>query len=81
MIYLSPLYEKLWGRTCQSAYDSPMSFIEAIHLEDRERVTAILQEHINELVELEYRIVKPDGTVRWIHDRAFPSGMHTGILN
>ena len=80
MIYLSPSYEKLWGRTCQSAYDSPKSFIEAIHPEDRERVTAILEEHINELSELEYRIVKPDGTVRWIHDRAFPVRNANGNL-
>ena len=31
MIYVSPAYEKIWGRTCASLYDSPQSFMDAIH--------------------------------------------------
>jgi PAS domain S-box-containing protein len=72
MIYLSPSYEKVWGRTRQSVYDHPLSFIEALHPEDRERVSVLLEEHGDRHRDHEYRIVKPDGTVRWIHDRAFP---------
>ena len=38
MIYVSPAYEEIWGRTRDSLYRSPKSFMEAIHPEDRERV-------------------------------------------
>ena len=78
IIYLSPSYEKLWGRTRQSAYDDPLSFMESIHPEDRDRVRALLQEHGSEHRDHEYRIVRPDGNVRWIHDRAFPVRDKTG---
>src|SRR6185436_3219987 len=40
MTYISPGYEEIWGRTCQSLYDSPRGWLEAIHPEDRERVLA-----------------------------------------
>ena len=77
ILYLSPSFERIWGRTCQSIYQDPTSFLDAIHEEDRNRVTAELEtclqtsstltEH-----ELEYRIVRPDGSLRWILDKAFP---------
>ncbi|MGH7972272.1 MAG: response regulator, partial [Limisphaerales bacterium] len=38
MLYISPAYENIWGRSCQSLYNEPRSWIEAIHPEDRERV-------------------------------------------
>ena len=38
--YVSPAYESLWGRSCQSLYERPMSYLEAIHPEDRERAIA-----------------------------------------
>jgi two-component system cell cycle sensor histidine kinase/response regulator CckA len=72
MIYLSPSYEKLWGRTLQSVYDAPLSFMESIYSEDRERVAGLLEEHGDGHRDHEYRIFRPDGTVRWVHDRAFP---------
>ena len=31
MLYVSPAYEEIWGRTCASLYENPMSFVEAIH--------------------------------------------------
>ena len=38
IIYISPAYEKIWGRTCQSLYTSPHTWLDAVHPEDRERV-------------------------------------------
>jgi PAS domain S-box-containing protein len=73
MLYVSPAYEGIWGRTCGSLYQSPQSWVEAIHPEDRRRVvTAIMtkQEH-GDYDEI-YRIVRSDGTVRWIRDKGFP---------
>lgn len=72
MIYVSPAYEKIWGRTCQSLYAQPRSWIDAIHFEDRERIQAALEKQICGEYDEEYRILRPDGSIRWIRDRAFP---------
>ena len=72
MLYVSPAYEKVWGRSCQSLYNHPRSFLDAIHPEDRDRVAAaIAQQSMGEYDE-QYRILRPDGSLRWIHDRAVP---------
>jgi PAS domain S-box-containing protein len=74
IIYISPAYEQIWGRSHDSLYNSPESFFEAIHPEDRERVVAtILGGHsVDGGFDYEYRIIRPDGEVRWIHDRGVP---------
>jgi|GEM_PF-2877911 len=73
MLYVSPSYEEIWGRTCESLYTEPRNWIDAIHIEDRDRVvkSATTKQGLGEYDE-EYRIMRPDGTIRWIHDRAFP---------
>jgi PAS domain S-box-containing protein len=73
LIYVSPAYERLWGRSCQTLYDDPRSFIEAIHPDDRARVLRDLEAE-NEGVPFdhEYRIIRPDGALRWIWDRGYP---------
>ena len=73
MIYISPAFEVIWGRSCASLHDSPQIWLDAIHPEDRQR----LQEeaavyHRHGAYDAEYRIMRPDGTLRWIRDRAFP---------
>jgi len=81
MIYVSPAYEKIWGRTCQSLYDSPHTWLEAIHPEDRERVvraaTTSLAKGIYDEV---YRITRPDGSKRWIYDHAVPLRNQAGEI-
>lgn len=72
MIYVSPAYEKIWGRTRESLYKSPQSFVEAIHPDDRNRVKSGVAEHAHGKWGFEYRILRPDGSVRWIQDRGFP---------
>jgi PAS domain S-box-containing protein len=73
MIYVSPGYEAIWGRSCHSLYDSPRDWLDAIHPDHREQVLrAALQEQETGVYDKEYRIVRPDGGVRWIRDRAFP---------
>jgi len=73
MMYISPAYEAIWGRTCKSLYERPTSWIDAIHPEDRERVRlAALDKQIRGEYDEEYRIVHRDGSIRWIRDRAFP---------
>jgi PAS domain S-box-containing protein len=73
MIYVSPAYERIWGRSCDDLYRSPANWLDAVHPEDRDRVAAAsaTQQHGGDYAET-YRIRRPDGTIRWIHDRAFP---------
>lgn len=72
MLYVSPAYEDVWGRTRDSLYERPLSFIEAIHPEDRDRVQDVLEEQVSGEYDEAYRVVRPDGSVRWVRDRAFP---------
>ncbi len=73
MLYVSPAYEKFTGRTCESLYQDPKSWLEAVHPEDRSRVRLAMQtkQATGEYHE-EYRILRPDGSVRWLSERAFP---------
>ncbi len=73
VLYISPAYEAVWGRTCASLYAAPRSWLDAIHPEDQERVlrAAESRQASGEYDET-YRVIRPDGTVRWIRDRAFP---------
>ena len=82
MIYISPGYEVIWGRSRQSLYENPRSFLEAIHPEDRERVIAELAvQQRGEPFDHEYRIVPATGGVRWIWDRGFPVRDETGKIS
>ena len=73
VLYVSPAYQEIWGRTCESLYSNPASWKGAIHADDRARAEAALErQRKGERIENEYRIVRPDGAVRWIRDRAFP---------
>ena len=72
VLYVSPAYEEIWGRTVESLYESPKSFLEAVHPEDWDRVIAALEDHADGYWNLEYRIKQPNGSIRWIMDRGFP---------
>jgi PAS domain S-box-containing protein len=81
MLYISPAYERIWGRTCDSLYESPNTWLDAIHPDDRERVLlAATTNQAKGTYDEEYRIVRPDGSERWIHDRAFPVHAPDGAL-
>jgi PAS domain S-box-containing protein len=73
LLYVSPAYEQVWGRSCDSLYRSPASWIEAIHPGDREQFRSLLARQLQgEAVDSVYRIRTPDGQEKWIRDRAFP---------
>jgi PAS domain S-box-containing protein len=72
--YVNPAFEAVWGQTCQSRYEDPAAWAQAIHPDDRPRVLAAYA--ANQAGEgsydEEYRLLRPDGSVRWIRDRAAP---------
>jgi two-component system sensor histidine kinase UhpB len=72
LIYLSPAYAAVWGRPMESLLGNPRSFVEAIHDEDRERTAQAFAEASDGEFEVTYRILRPDGSTRWIRNRGFP---------
>lgn len=73
ILYVSPAYEFIWGRTCASLIENPSNWLEAIHPEDRARVMESVRTlQVQGTYEEVYRILRFDGTQRWILDRAFP---------
>ena len=71
MIYISPAYEEIWGLSCASVYKNPKSFIDSIYPDDLPQFIMTVQNKKTGF-DTEYRIKRPDGSMRWIHDQAFP---------
>ncbi len=73
IIYVSPGYDAIWGRPGALLFEDARGWLEAIHPDDRERVLqAALAKQALGTYDEEYRIVRPDGTIRWVRDRAYP---------
>lgn len=72
MLYVSPAYEKIWQRSCKSVLESPESWFDAIHPEDRDYVKQALPLQLDGNYNVEYRIIRPDNTERWIRAKTFP---------
>lgn len=72
-VYVSPAFEKIWGRPVRSVYDDPASFLEFVAPADRHEVTrSAVQPGQEDGEDLQYRIVRPDGSSRWLRARSFP---------
>jgi PAS domain S-box-containing protein len=74
VLYLSPVYESMSGRSREERYqdDDYDRFLSRIVPEDRERMARIMESAAGEEFDIEFRTERPDGSVRWIHDRGFP---------
>jgi PAS domain S-box-containing protein len=81
IFYVSPAYEKLWGRSCSSLYSSTRSWMDAIHPEDRESVVEVLDDReLQSAPNMVYRVIRPDGSTRWVHARGFPVRDENGAV-
>ncbi|MFN7948018.1 MAG: PAS domain S-box protein [Blastocatellia bacterium] len=78
--YVNPAYEQITGCTCASIYEKPESWLDAVHPDDLGRVREAYEglKQGDQGFTLEYRIVRPDGSIRWIWDRTFPISDETG---
>jgi PAS domain S-box-containing protein len=78
--YLSPAFEQVWGIRPEKIYEDTQIVWDSIHSEDREEFAHIFDKHISEgsPYEAEYRIARPDGSIRWIATRGFPVKDETG---
>ena len=73
VLYVSPAYETVWGRTCQSLCENSHTFMDSIHGDDRDRVArAMASKQERGGYDEEFRILRPDGETRWIWARGYP---------
>lgn len=74
-IYISPAFEEVWGKPVSEVYESATKLFETIHPEDIQLVQDFVERTKSEKAsaEVEHRIVRPDGSIRWIWARTFPS--------
>jgi PAS domain S-box-containing protein len=79
-LYISPAYERIWGRSCDSLYAAPTSWREQIHPADRARMEPTFSSDPGCTQGYTYRIVRADGSIRWIRDRGFPVRDETGNI-
>jgi len=81
-VYISPMFEKIWGISSEQLYSDSTACLNAVHPEDRERVVIASQRAFthNGSYEMEYRIIRPDGDIRIIRNRSFPIMDETGEI-
>ena len=69
-LYVSPAYERVWGRSLEGVHDPDFDWTETIQMDDRARVREALADlGSGATFDIEYRVERPDGRVRWIHHR------------
>lgn len=76
LVYVSQTFADIWGRSLKDLHDHFETWIDAIHDDDRARVAKDFFENAPAgTYDTEYRVVRPDGSIRWIRDRGKPLGI------
>ncbi len=70
-LYVSPAFETVWGHTCESLYTDPLTLIKSVHPEDRVKVMTASPDDNRKSLNQSYRILRPDGSLRWISAQTF----------
>lgn len=72
VLYVSPAYENIWGKSCESLYQDPTSWLSSLHPSDCNRIIQLYtaKAHVGQFSE-EYRVISPDGLIRWVWGRCF----------
>ena len=70
--YANTAYERIWGRPLADLYRDPSALLDGVHPDDRERVTEALGKLPHGTYDIEFRVVRPDGQLRWVWSRGFP---------
>lgn len=79
VFYLSPAFETIWGRSREEVCADPTKWIEWTHPDDRERIWETFQASPTQH-STEKRIIRPDGSMRWVHVRVFPVPDEAGVV-
>jgi two-component system, cell cycle sensor histidine kinase and response regulator CckA len=79
LLYISPGYETLWGRSVEAFHAQRGSFLEGVHPDDRERLLdAYRRQCAGQETDDTHRAVRPDGSIRWVRNRGYPIRDHEG---
>ncbi len=73
-IYVSPAFKKIWGISVAEVYRNPQAWSNSIHSDDKEKVLKAFLTDIKHKssVAVEFRIIRPNGSIRHIYSRGFP---------
>ncbi|MBD3305363.1 PAS domain S-box protein, partial [candidate division KSB3 bacterium] len=82
VLYVNPAYQTIWKRSPEELYRNPRLWIEDIHEEDRDQVQQTFIKFLQgeNDYQVEYRLRRPDGSIRWIFDQGFPVRDDAGTL-
>lgn len=72
VIYVSPAYEKVWGRSPDPLYANSQGWFDAIYPDDQSRIRAAMAGFAHAEFDEQFRVVRSDGETRWVHKRIFP---------
>lgn len=84
VLYVSPAYERIWGRASEELYSCSHDWLDAVHSDDRQRVEEAFESLLrgdSPTFLVEYRIVRPDGQIRWIVDEGTQLRSERGVLS
>ncbi|MCU0492423.1 MAG: PAS domain S-box protein [Chloroflexaceae bacterium] len=70
--YVGPRIEQTWGFSAEELHRNPQRWLNAIHPDDIPHVMMAFERQMHVGYDIQYRIIRPDGSIRWIRDRAFP---------
>ena len=79
-LYANAAYETIWGRPREDLYRDPTSWLDGVHPDDHGRVVTTLEQSHDAAYELEYRVRRPDGAIRWVWSRGFPVRDERGAI-
>ncbi len=82
MLFVSPSFQDVWGRSPERLYENVDAYLEWIHPEDRPGVESACKRMLeeNEPLDLEHRIIRPDGDVRWLDVQLEPTEREHGVV-
>jgi PAS domain S-box-containing protein len=79
--YVNAAYERIWGRSRDEALKNPRSLLLGVHPDDRARVSSALDDLRHGTYDIEFRVVRPDGSERWVWSRGFPVRDEDGVIH
>ncbi|HET9454430.1 MAG TPA: PAS domain-containing sensor histidine kinase [Gemmatimonadaceae bacterium] len=72
VLFVNAAYEAIWGEARETLYADPLAFLERVHPDDRAMVREMVSSHPEGNHDVEYRVVRPSGEVRWVWSRGYP---------
>lgn len=78
--YVSRAYEQIWGRYVNALYADPGDWLKHVHPEDRLSVDNAMRHHAEGGLDIRFRVIRPEGSVRWLHARNFPIRNNEGTV-